>query len=107
MLNALRNIGGGGKDKTVSSYFCRLCHFKIQFRHNLFFDTATVPLGRLILLLHSLKHWGIFTIKDNLIHLGLILPFLLLFALCETIDLIHGILWILTFPLWWIHENFL
>lgn len=106
-MNVLRNIGGGGRDKTCSSYFCRLCSFKFQLRHNLFFDAATFPLGRLILVIHALKHWGIFTIKENLIHLGLIFPFLLMFALCEIIDLIHGILWILTFPFWWIHENFL
>ena len=107
MLNTFRNIGGGGRDKTVTSYFCRLCHFKVQLHHNLFFNAATVPLGRLILILHSLKHWRIFTVKENLIQLGLILPFLLMFTMYEIIDLIHGILWILTFPFWWIHENFL
>lgn len=105
-MRVFNHFIAGGRDQTVTNYYCRLCSFRIKFHNNIFFDAAAAPLGRLILLTHSLlRHCSVFTLKENFAHAGLAVLSLLFLLLAIPMDLIHGILWLLTFPFWWIHEQ--
>lgn len=94
------------ESQTVTNYCCRFCGFKVRFWHNIFFDAVTLPLSRLLLVSHALiRHWGVFGMKENLLHLRSAFLYLLLVIPILLLDFIHGILWLLTFPFWWIHEQ--
>lgn len=98
----------GGHDQDTYTFFCRFCHFKVRFKLNPFFDATTIPLGRMILLVHcTICHWNAFTLKENFAHIGKIFVYLLLFIVFQMAELIHGVLWSLTFPFWWLHEHIL
>lgn len=103
-----RTFMAGGRNRETASFFCRFCNFKVRFKLSLFFNTAALFLGRMILFLHAaICHWNAFTLKENFSHVGMALVSLPLFLLFEIIDLVHGILWLLTFPFWWIHNQLL
>ena len=94
------------ENQTTTNYCCRFCSFKIHFRHSVFFDLTVIPLSRFLLLTHSLiRHWGIYDLKENLHRIRSALLYLLLIFPMLLLDLLHGVLWLLTLPFWWIHEQ--
>lgn len=87
---------------------CKHCGYETVVHHHLFFDTAADPFNQLRGIAHAVTHhWTLLSHKAHREALYWLLRLALTTVLCWTLDLLHAVLWAVTWPFWWVHEEVL
>lgn len=92
--------------KTTTSFFCRYCNHAIRLNHHLLFDAAVTPMGKLRMASHvAIHHWHLLPAKARCTAPLRIAICAVAFIMLEILDILHAVLWIATWPFWWLHEE--
>ncbi len=92
--------------KRTDIYHCKNCGYKVEVPHHLLFDAAAWPWGHFCLTAHAIN-------RDQLSCRALLaVPLWLLIlptwtAVYWVLDVLRTVLWTVTWPFWWLHEEVL
>ena len=94
--------------RTTSTFYCKHCGSVVRINHSLLFDDAAYPLGRLRMMAHATTHHkALLTVKARRAAPAWFMTYTVAFIILELLDVLHAILWTVTWPFWWLHEEVL
>lgn len=94
--------------KRTSTFFCRHCDHVLRIHHNILFDAAADPLCRVLIMLHAITHHkALLTFRARRMAPAWFVIYTVAFIILELLDVLHTVLWAVTWPFWWLHEEVL